>query len=494
MFIKNALIQLVRNIALTDLTYSGVSPQFRLTKKIKRNLLVFAGVGILTSNAAHAQAVGPDTTIPAPVCGVNPSLIFTALTFSGIDPNGVRQDNYRLSNAAVIGGVSVDVLVNFGSVPDGTSLPGVNALGDFTFNIPASQGTLPVTYTVVETGTNIPVVGNFRLRFGDIDNLEQVGISTADIAVAIVNNPSNLTIDDTGGITTAIAATGSRSGVPEDTFEVAIVGQSSFSVTARANGGSNAGFNLDGDLSLSLTSGVCSADIVTSKTLTSSDATPVQGDTVSYQIEVTNNGPVLINDLSLTDLIPDGLTATSDNGDVSQGSYVEATGLWTIGTLANGASATLTIEGVVDDGQGDETITNTTTAATSPTLNDTTTGGDDLTEAVTITPTADFSITKTNTPGVNGEVDQASDTLTSSATTTYTLVATNNGPDAVTGAVVTDTPTAGLACAAGNAVTITGDGVPTGSFTVGDLTGSGITLGTLADGEATTFTFSCQVD
>ena len=109
-------------------------------------------------------------------------------------------------------------------------------------------------------------------------------------------------------------------------------------------------------------------------------------------------------------------------------------------------------------------------------------------------PSADLSITKTNTPGVNSEVDQAADTVTSGQNTTYTLVVKNNGPDSVTGAVVTDTPTSGLTCAGTNTVSITGDGVPTGTFTIADLTGAGIALDTLADGQSTTLTFSCEVN
>ena len=108
--------------------------------------------------------------------------------------------------------------------------------------------------------------------------------------------------------------------------------------------------------------------------------------------------------------------------------------------------------------------------------------------------TVDLSITKTNTPGVNGEVDQAADTVTSGDTTTYTLVVTNNGPDAVTGAVVSDVIGSGLTCAPTNVVSLSGDGVPTGSFTVADLTGAGITLETLADGDATTLTYTCEVN
>ena len=116
------------------------------------------------------------------------------------------------------------------------------------------------------------------------------------------------------------------------------------------------------------------------------------------------------------------------------------------------------------------------------------------TASVTVAPSADLSITKTNTPGVNGEVDQASDTVTNNATTNYTIVVTNSGPDPITGALVQDTVGGGLTCPAGNPVTITGDGVPAGSFNFGDLSGTGITLGTLAVGESTTLSFACQVD
>ena len=113
---------------------------------------------------------------------------------------------------------------------------------------------------------------------------------------------------------------------------------------------------------------------------------------------------------------------------------------------------------------------------------------------IEVLPTNDLAITKTNTPGVNGEVDQAGDAVTSGSIITYTLIATNNGPDSSTGAVVSDTPVSGLTCPATNAVTIAGSGVPPGSFTIADLTGPGITLGTLANGDSTTLSFSCQVD
>lgn len=116
------------------------------------------------------------------------------------------------------------------------------------------------------------------------------------------------------------------------------------------------------------------------------------------------------------------------------------------------------------------------------------------TTSASVVAAADLSLTKTNTPGVNGNVDQADDTVFAGSTTTYTLTVTHNGGDDSTGAVITDTPGAGLTCDAADPVTITGDGVPAGSFTIADLTGGGIALGTLSSGQSTTLTYSCQVN
>lgn len=328
------------------------------------------------------------------------------------------------------------------------------------------------------------------------------------------------------------------------------------------------------------------SSLVTTKTRTSATATPAIGGTVTYQISVVNNGPDQATGVTLTDLLPTGLTAAAGNGAVSQGTYNAATGLWTIGTLNNGATATLTLSGTVNSGTGGTTITNITTAASTPNQYDPNTTGDDLTEAVTVirpivadadsvsglngvtggndvlnvldgdtlngaavttstvnltvttpatpinggpvpllgadglvdvpagtpggtytityqiceianptncasatatinvTPTADLAITKTNNATVQ----------TSGNSTTYVLTVINNGPDLVTGALVKDTPGAGLTCPAGNSVTVVVNGTPTGSYTMADLTGAGISLPTLLNGQSATFTYTCQVN
>ena len=130
---------------------------------------------------------------------------------------------------------------------------------------------------------------------------------------------------------------------------------------------------------------MCIRDSV--KTLVSGDSTPDEGDTVSFQIEVTNDGAAQATSVTLTDLLPAGLTATANNGLVSQGSYDPVTGIWTVGTMPNGSTATLTLEGTVDVGEGGNTITNVTTAAMGDQL-DPSTLGDDLDEAVVVDPNA----------------------------------------------------------------------------------------------------------
>lgn len=123
--------------------------------------------------------------------------------------------------------------------------------------------------------------------------------------------------------------------------------------------------------------------------------------------------------------------------------------------------------------------------------------GDDLTCTVTNrrNPLANLAITKTNTPGLNGEVDQAADTVTSGAPTTYTIVVSNTGPDAADGARVTDPALANLTCTTASCVA-TGSGTcpaQTGAALVAVLQGAGAIIPTLPVGGTVTFSLTCTV-
>jgi gliding motility-associated-like protein/uncharacterized repeat protein (TIGR01451 family) len=69
------------------------------------------------------------------------------------------------------------------------------------------------------------------------------------------------------------------------------------------------------------------------------------GTNVIFTIAVTNNGLSDATGVKVTDNLPNGYTYVSDNG---AGNYVSATGIWTVGSLPNGASASLQITATVN--------------------------------------------------------------------------------------------------------------------------------------------------
>jgi hypothetical protein len=117
--------------------------------------------------------------------------------------------------------------------------------------------------------------------------------------------------------------------------------------------------------------------------------------------------------VSLSDSLPAGLTATANNGSVSQGTYLGGT--WNVGNLPVSASATLVVEGTVDAGQAGLTISNSTSAAAGSEP-DSGSAGDDLEASVRVaggsgTPLASWS-------GASGGVSVAANQITYSGTPT----------------------------------------------------------------------------
>ncbi len=108
---------------------------------------------------------------------------------------------------------------------------------------------------------------------------------------------------------------------------------------------------------------------------------------------------------------------------------------------------------------------------------------------------SELRLTKTNTPGVNGEVDQSADTVDSGAATLYTITVTNDGPKPANDALVTDPVPTGLSCTTATCTATGGAVCPaqTGAALVAALQGAGATVPTLPVGGTVTFVLSCQV-
>ena len=225
---------------------------------------------------------------------------------------------------------------------------------------------------------------------------------------------------------------------------------------------------------------------------TASSALINAGGNITWTVVVTNDGPgnmfgpddTTANALSVSDVAPTANTAAPSGFTSSgpAGSCTYASGTITCpSSLNNGQAQIFTFQQTVNAGTSAGTaIANTATVV------DYVTGdsNDNGSASVTVSPSANLSIVKSN--GVS--------TVVSGSTVTYSVVVTNNGPDSTTGAVVTDLVGPGITCPAGNLVTITGSGVPAGSFTIANLTGAGITLATLANGQSATLSYACQVN
>ncbi len=156
---------------------------------------------------------------------------------------------------------------------------------------------------------------------------------------------------------------------------------------------------------------------------------PDVGDDVTFTITVRNRGPEACTGVEVVDLLPAGLTYQGD--DPSQGNYDDATGLWAVGTLASGASATLDVVARVDVGTP---ITNTAEVTAFDGYDtDSTPGNGDPSEddqdSATLQGPTDLSITKTD----------STDPVLPGGSLTYTVAVVNDGPGEATGLIVTDT-------------------------------------------------------
>ncbi len=146
--------------------------------------------------------------------------------------------------------------------------------------------------------------------------------------------------------------------------------------------------------------------------LTQTANSPVNvGDTVTYTVTATNNGPSTATGILISDIVPAGLSGVTVTPSV--GTYYN--GIWTIPTLANNAKATLTITGTATAAMAGLTTTNTATRIAQEQYN----SRQCWYTASVYTKKADVTITNTANHSTLNVGDNG----------TFTIRVTNNGPD-----------------------------------------------------------------
>ena len=174
-----------------------------------------------------------------------------------------------------------------------------------------------------------------------------------------------------------------------------------------------------------------SADLSLTKTV--NNATPLIGSAVTFEVVITNNGPLSTNGVKVKDLLPSGYTF--DNYRISTGAYDRATGIWSVGSLANGKSETLQVTAIVN-ASGDYKNIAEVTASSVPDPNSTPDNGvtteNDYAEAITVPvlPTADLSLIKRTLSG--NLVYSVGETVI------FEIAVTNSGPNNASGVAVKD--------------------------------------------------------
>jgi len=201
----------------------------------------------------------------------------------------------------------------------------------------------------------------------------------------------------------------------------------------------------------------------------------ISGNTVTYSLVVANAGPQAANVSSYSDNVPATVTigtATcgTATGGAACGTQPNVAGQivsGTVGTLPSGGSVTITITGTAANGA---VVDNSASVAPPTGTTDPSNGNN--------------SSTATGTVGASAELALVKSLVTSGNTVTYTLLITNNGPNAADGATFTDVVPA----------TVTITGTPTCTPTTGSPVCATVNVaGNTVSGSVTTFPASSSV-
>lgn len=185
----------------------------------------------------------------------------------------------------------------------------------------------------------------------------------------------------------------------------------------------------------------------------------IRGDTVTYAIAVTNNGPAAANAVSVANATPAGLVFVSNSGACATAFPCN------LGTLASGSVKLIsTTFRVPSDYAGASPFVATATVSSSTT--DPVSANNSANASIAVGDSADVSITQSGTGAV-----------TAGGTVAYTVTIANAGPSVASGVSVSHVDPAGLVAGA----------------VTGDCTSLPCTIGSLAPGATRSFVVNYTV-
>lgn len=253
---------------------------------------------------------------------------------------------------------------------------------------------------------------------------------SAASGVQVTDTPSNLSITSVSGAgcaalpcTLASLASGASATI---TVTATINAQGAFGNSATATSSTpdpDPGDNTDIDTGSTLPS----ADVSILKTVNT--LSPTIGSTVTFTLAIANAGPSSAVAVQVADVLPAGYTFVAATPSV--GSYNSGTGVWTVGTLVSGGSATMGLQATVNAAGP---YANTATVSSSTPDPD---PGDNVSTSTPtpITPigNADLAVLKTGP----AQIERGQQV-------TFTIRVENRGPDAAINARLLDPTPVGL--------------------------------------------------
>jgi len=306
---------------------------------------------------------------------------------------------------------------------------------DVTFSDPLPQTSggssliLGPTFTVSDTAGLVTAV-NFQLTGSDATGWTLA--TTASGSFDLPKTPGRtITLTVTGTLASAVTpgetitntATTEWTSLPGSPGQISPFNTNSFERTGNISDPGGALNNYDAPGQATFT--VKSADLAVVKTV--SDTIPNVGDTVTFTVTLTNNGPDAATNVTVGDPLPAGLQLVS--ATPSEGTYNGTTGTWTVGTVTTAVPQTLLISATVISPAAQTnvaTVTHSDELDPNPSNN---------TGSATETPQlADLALVKT----VSDPTPDVGDTIA------FTVTLSNDGPDTATNGTVTDVLPSGL--------------------------------------------------